>query len=135
MGERLAEPGLIVAELALGDAKLLPGGGYLSRVCADDPVQGVHHGTRPRIAREVAVPDGLTFQVNLRGGVAMEDDAEGQPVVRAERNAADLVHLGGERLQAIAEHGQGVIRRVRPLAYGDPVVGVGFGGRHVLCQT
>ena len=79
MAERPAKAGLVVAELALGDAEVLAGGGDLGRVSAGKPVEGVEHGTRAvgiagKLAWRVvapsryasAAPDGLT-QCRIEG--------------------------------------------------------------------
>src|SRR5208337_2997950 len=71
MGERFAQPGLLIAELGSGNRQVFPGRGGLCLVTAGQVVEGVQHGTRACVTRKLAVPLGGSFQVPLRGSLRM----------------------------------------------------------------
>ncbi len=66
MGERFAQPGLLIAELGSGNRQVFPGRGGLCLVTAGQAVEGVQHGTRACVTRKLAVPRGGSLN---QGGI------------------------------------------------------------------
>ena len=110
MKERLAEAGLVVTKLGLGDGEVLPDTGAIGAVGAGQAFQGVQDGTRPLVLpRQHGLTGNRTFQVDIGRELRMKDHAEAQAPVDAERNAGRVADVLGQGIELAGQDGGRVL--------------------------
>ena len=94
MGERLAEPGLIVPELAFGDGLVLPDPVDVVAVAGGEAFQGVQDRPRSLVfLGKNGVPRGGPFEVHVGRELRVKHHSKTQAAVGAERYAGSLADV------------------------------------------
>ena len=104
--ERLAQAGLVIAQLGLGDGEVLPDADAFGAVGVGQAFQGVQDGTRPLVLpRQRGLASDRSFQIYVGRELRMKDHAETQAAIDAERNAGRLADVQWQGIELAGQDG------------------------------